>query len=226
MKVHNVVRGAMKQLRPLSPFGFALSAVLVTMGCSTPIGPAEGAHPEIQASQHASATPVFLRHDPLGPGFASLDTSFVAVGGQDHRIRMFPQGLSDGSDRFLEFELEKGSLSLYPAGHPLAGQTIGTGDTLTISIRIDPTRLQVEFSPSGLVFDPDEPASLDLSYRFADPDFDGDGSPDPQLVPLIGMYHQASPGGPWIRLDAEQDLLDKKIELDELHGFSRYALAF
>lgn len=203
------------------------AALAVSVSCSSPLGspPASSQPPETAAAM-STASPRFLRHDPTGPGLSTRDTSFVAVAGQRMAFRVFPDGTQSGSDRFLDLDLDDKSLAEYPPGHPRAGDRFSPGDTITISVHIDPVILSVELGPEGLRFDADHPARLELSYRFADPDLDGDGQADPALESAIGMYRQAIEGSPWIRLDAELDLLADRVKYDSLTSFSRYALAF
>lgn len=172
----------------------------------------------------ASSGPLFLEFDAQAPALENQDTTIVAVAGQDMRLRMLFQGLS-GSDRFLELEFDEETLWRYPAAHPRAGAPFQPGDTVTITVAVDPVTLAVTLGPEGLELNPDEPAELELGYRFADPDFDGDGTPDPGLVPTIKMFRQATPADPFLPLDSEIDLLDQRVEFKDLRKFSRYALA-
>lgn len=169
----------------------------------------------------------FLQQAATAPGLVTLDTSFVATRGQDLEIelRYVPEPGETEGDEFLEFELEDGSLLRYPPSHPKAGALFQSGDTITIHIQVDPTSLIVTMEPSGLEFDPLEPAELELRYQNADDDYDGDGSPDPpENEEEIDLWRQENPGDPWTRVG---ELKDRELDRvrAELTGFSRYALA-
>lgn len=170
----------------------------------------------------------FLRQAADAPGLLTLDTSFVATRGEETEIEIFyaPEEGSDEErgERFLELELDDESLLRYPAGHPRAGATFVAGDTITIRIQVDPERLIATMEPSGLVFDEDEPAELELRYLHADDDFDEDGEPDPELEDEIDLWRQERPGDPWVRVGEIKDA-DRDGVRARLTSFSRYALA-
>ena len=172
----------------------------------------------------APSNPTLLRFDANAPAIESPDTSFVATAGERTSFRVFFEG-GKGSERFLDFELQGRSLYRYPPGHPRAGRRFVDGDTVTITVSINPETLSIQFGPKGLEFSEDKPARIEIGYLFADPDLDGDGTPDPQLLPSIRMFRHPTPGAPWQPLDSKNDLLDKRVKFDEVVKFSRYALA-
>ncbi len=82
---------------------------------------------------------------------------------------------------------------------------------------VDATLFLVDLQPSGLQFNPDEPASLEFDYDEAEEDF--------LLRELeFEAWRQELLGDPWVRLQSVQ-----MEELDEIEiillGFTRYALA-
>lgn len=169
----------------------------------------------------------FLRQSAAAPALTTYDTSFVATRGQDTdiRIRYLPTGGSSSGEEFLEFDLDDETLLRYPASHPRAGAPFVDGDTVTIRIQIDPTSLIVTMEPSGLEFDPDKPAELEIRYGNADDDWDGDGSSDPPSnESLIELWRQENPGDPWFPVGQLKDAELDRIRA-ELTSFSRYALA-
>jgi len=171
---------------------------------------------------------LFLRPAENAPPLMTTDTSFVATKGQDTRVEMFyePEPGSDDEkgERFLRFELEEESLLRYPAGHPMAGVLFQDGDTITIRIQLAENQLIATMEPSGLLFDPFEPAELELRYPEADDDFDDDGTPDPERETEIDLWRQEKPGDPWTRVGEVKSEDEDKIEA-RLLSFSRYALA-
>jgi hypothetical protein len=170
----------------------------------------------------------FLRRAPNAPPLLTTDTSFVATRGEDVRVELFyapdPGSGESRGERFLRFELEETSLLRYPDNHPRAGTLFADGDTVTITIRLEDDLLLGSFEPSGLQFDPNDPAELEFRYAEADDDYDGDGDSDPELEDDIDLWRQERPGDPWVKIGELQD-----VELDEIEAFltsfTRYALA-
>jgi hypothetical protein len=57
------------------------------------------------------------------------------------------------------------SLLRYPANHPTRpGDVFSPGDTVWIRVLVDPQVLVATFEPSGLAFNPVEPAELEIRY--------------------------------------------------------------
>lgn len=169
----------------------------------------------------------FLRPAAAAPLLATTDTTVVATAGEplDLEIRYLPIGGAGEGEKFLEFELDDESLLRYPADHPTrAGEAFQPGDTIWIRVTVEASRLIAGFEPGGLVFNPVEPAELELRYFNADDDYDDDGLPDPELEGDIDLWRQEKPGDPWERVG---DLKD--VEFDRvrafLRTFSRYGLA-
>ena len=171
---------------------------------------------------------LFLRQAATAPPLLTTDTTFVATRGEDLKVEIFyePEAGSDddSGERFLEFELDKESLSRYPAGHPKAGQDFAEGDTITIRIRIDDEQILAELEPSGLEFAASAPAELELRYGNSDDDYDDDGEADPELESEIDLWRQEQLGEPWRRVGELKDADEDKIRAF-LTSFSRYALA-
>lgn len=170
---------------------------------------------------------IFLRQAGGAPPLVTADTSFIATRGQQLEIelRYAPRPGESQGDEFLEFELDDESLLRYPPGHPRAGQLFADGDTITIRIQVDPARLIATMEPTGLEFDPDEPAELELRYRNADDDYDEDGAPDPpESESEIDLWRQERPNDPWFRVGEIKDRDLDRVRA-RLTSFSRYALA-
>lgn len=162
---------------------------------------------------------IILVPDAGAPALLTSDTSFVATKGVRAEVRL----RYDNGDQFLELDIEDRSLFRYPISHPRAGALFVDGDTVTISISIDPATLSATLLPSGLQFDPLNPAEFELRYQNADPDFDGDGDDDPELEGDIDLWRQVNPGDPWERVGTLQDFSLDRVRA-ELTEFSRYAL--
>ena len=158
---------------------------------------------------------VFLRAAPGAPQPASLDTSFVATAGEDYELRLrYANG-----EEYLRFEVDKDALTRRPNG-----ARMDEGDTITIRIRVvDTGFFNFEFQPAGLRFA--EPAELRVSYRFANPDFNGDGRVDGDDDRFdFGWWRQEMPGQAWERIGSARVRGLDEVRAD-IDGFTRYALA-
>jgi len=132
----------------------------------------------------------------------------------------------DGSrgEKFVKLDLADRSLLAYPDGRLFAD-----GDSVLITMRVtDPQRILIELEPSGLRFDPAEPAQLEIRYSHADEDFDNDGDEDEddaEIERVLGIWRQASLGAPFVRLGTVRIEDLKELEA-RLLGFSRLAIAY
>ena len=158
------------------------------------------------------------------PPLVTDSAGFWAVFGDDREVRI---DIAPGDD-YLKFRVRDDALLRYPDG-----TLFGPGDSVFISVKvIDPDLLYFEFTPSGLRFNPLEPAELSLDYDHAgftvEGDYDDDGdvdSDDDEVETRFDVWQQEGPGDLFSRL---QGLLE--IEVDEINvdilGFTRYALAY
>jgi hypothetical protein len=157
---------------------------LLLAACDDPNDPDEQAVPEpelnILVFTSANAVPV-------------KQASFWAVRGQNRKVEM---DYADGEE-FLEFEVRNRSLLRRPDG-----TLFQEGDSVLVTVSLDPTnRIVVFFEPSGLVFNPIDPARLKINYKEADQDIDGDGdedAADQQLEAALRIWQQEQPGSLWM----------------------------
>lgn len=203
-------------LTPLLRAFLAAAAGLAVLACGddapTAAGDSEGSPDTVSASELA-----FVETAEDAPPLLTTDTSFVATRGEALRVEIFYRDRDEPDtpgERFLRFELDDESLQRYPDGHPRGGEAFGPGDTITISIRISPDTLKADFSPSGLRFNPDERAELEMRWIEADRDVDDDGEEDPDFEEEVDLWKQESPGDPFSRIGEIKD-----FERDELRAF-------
>lgn len=160
---------------------------------------------------------VFIRSAANAPPLVSTDTSFwVNVeDGRDVRIRY-----ADGENG-LEFKVPGRGLLRRPDGTAFRG-----GDSVQIRIRLaEPGTFNFEFQPAGLRFDPDRPAELRIRYKYANPDFNGDGRVDSADQSYdFGLWRQEAAGQPWEGLVTIRDADFQEVRADVL-GFSKFAMA-
>ncbi len=155
---------------------------------------------------------VTLRVD--APPLATTDTSFWAVAGQFQQlvIRQQPEQPGEEGDEFLTLELRPKTLFSRPDG-----TFFQPGDSILITVTIDTTRVLAEFRPSGLEFNPEEPARLEIDYDDADSEFLA-------VEAELDIWRQERPGELWFRLGTVQFEDLDEIEA-RLLGFTRFALA-
>ena len=152
------------------------------------------------------------------------DTSFVAYYGADARLELYtdPEPGEDSGDRFFEFRLDDESLLRHPDGTPFQA-----GDSVVIHVSIPGDAFIFHLEPSGLVFNPAEPAELEIDYGKADPDLDDDGDEDADDAEFeleLAIWKQEAPGDPWVRLGSAQ--LEELDEIEaEITSFTGFALA-
>jgi hypothetical protein len=180
---------------------FAFSA------CDDPNDPGDQAVPEqelnILVFTSSNAVPV-------------KQASFWAVRGQNRKLEL---DYADGEE-FLEFEVRNRSLLRRPDG-----TLFQEGDSILVTVTLDPTnRIIVFFEPSGLVFNPIDPARLKINYKEADDDIDGDGDEDEedqQLEAALRIWQQEQPGLPWMpTLTFRIDDDDMEAHLLSFTGFA------
>lgn len=179
----------------------AVVACLVTFGCS------DGTAPNLV--QTADLT--FVEQAAVAPELLRYQLKFYAVAGRSQQWEIHYAD-ADSSD-FLEFTVGSNTLIRDAQGNPLAD-----GDSVEITIAVDSTLFIMRFLPEGLVFNPDDPARLEIEYAWADSTFLMEET-------AIRPWRQERAGDPWqelspLRFDVDLD----EIEV-EVPGFTRYALA-
>ena len=213
----------LRNLRHWTLASLLLAGLAATTGCDdndAPTGPVQppDSIPDAQLT--------FLRQAGTAQPLVTYDTTFVATAGEslDLEIRYQPPPGEDSGEKFLEFRLDDESLARYPASHPTRpGEPFAVGDTVWISIVVDRQLLLATMEPSGLQFNPERPAELEIRYSNADDDYDDDGVSDPELEVEIDLWRQENPGDDWERSGDIKDLETDRVRAF-LNGFSRYGL--
>ncbi len=204
-------RTAMSINRILLAAALALCAPALA-SCDSPSDPGERPGDEL----------VFIRAAPNAPELETNQVQVWAVKGDGRRveIRYKERGQYDG-DRCLEFRIPGDALLRRPDG-----SKINKGDSVLITIRVvDPKTYTFEFSPAGLKFDPDKPAELRISYKWADPDLNGDGVVnDRDRLFEFDIWKQENDNARWIKIGTVDDVDLEELRAD-IHGFTKYAMA-
>lgn len=186
-----------------------LLAVIALAACSDdPANPDDGVNePDLTFLRLENASTVTVR-----------TASFWAKRGEGRRLRMF---YANG-DELLDFEVRDKALLRRPNGTLFL-----PGDSVLITVTLDPAnRFILHFEPSGLVFNPLDPAHLEINYKFADRDIDDDGDEDDHdrtLEAGLRIWQQERLGLPWIPLSTLR-VDDDDMEANIL-SFTGFAMA-
>jgi hypothetical protein len=196
---------------------FAFVTLVMAGACSNSSGP---------GSPAPRATLNFVRQDSTYKPLLSARGAFYAKVGQGRLVRLVYQGTTptDSGAEFLRFEVPADGLYRKPDGTPFAA-----GDSILITVTVlDPKQFRFEFQPSGLQFNPSDPARLKIEYHYADPDYNGDGkvdSTDAQIATILELWRREPPDTLWFQTPAV-----KSVELSEFDAevlqFSQYAVAW
>lgn len=158
----------------------------------------------------------FLRFSSSA-ALATREGSFWAVKGQARRLEL---NYADGK-RFLRFDVNGNSLLSAPNG-----RLYQNGDSVLITFSIDPAKMVIRFEPSGLKFNPVNPARLDINFEKKDEDIDGDGDIDGRdhdLELKVTVWKQERPGQRWFRQSTFR--IDEDDIEAQILSFTGFAMA-
>ena len=190
---------------------------LVAGACSNSSGPG-GPAPRVALN--------FVRQDSTYKPLLSTTGTFWAKVGVGRQVRLVYQGSTpaDSGAEFLRFEVPTDGLYRKPDGTAFA-----PGDSIQITVTVvDPKQFQFDFQPSGLQFNPSDPARLRVEYHYADPDYNGDGrvdSSDAEVEGLVWLWRREPPDSLWFKMAAVKSVELSEFDADVLQ-FSQYAVAW
>jgi hypothetical protein len=147
--------------------------------------------------------------------------TFWAVRGEQRSVQInYLSSTGDTSSPFLRLTTTD------PAYVPGLGD-LAPGDSVLITVSIDPDNIKVSLEPTGLLFG--APGQLQISYGGADGDLNGDGVVDDADAyiesQLLGLWYREGQDSAWTRIPAAQLLSDKSFT-SELPHFSEYAISW
>ena len=205
--------------RALIPLALALLAA-----CSDQVGPASAAH-ALNAQRVPHSSIPILQQSATAPALASYRVAFWAYVGQSSlvTVRYQPSAGQVVGDPFLRFEIPRNGLVAGASGMPLR-----RGDSVAISVTIDPGTFLVDFQPSGVMFSPNAPARLALWYGNANLDLNGNGvldGNDRTLMEQLAIWYQLSPSASWFKQLSKNDPAQTLVGT-ELYHFSEYAVSW
>jgi hypothetical protein len=170
----------------------------------------------------ANAAPA-LCNDSAGAWFVK-----DSGGGRQEIALSFPEnGATCGSGSthdFLRLRIGGSSLQRRPDS-----TLIKWGDSVFISVKwAGRDSILFDLKPTGLLFDPLDPAELRIEYDECGSDLNRDGrtdSEDDDVETRLDIWRQERPGDPFVRVGTARSEENKEIDA-KLNGFSRYAIAY
>lgn len=203
----------------------ALTLLAATVGACTDTDPTEppSLMPTVSDTSLAVNT---LAPAADAPAIANPVVTFWAVKGESREAFMYYQSRPGRADStvFVRFRVPQQALLARPTG-----QLFADGDSVQITITlVDPARLIVRFAPSGLTFEPADPADLKFNFLETDNDLDDDGvvdGDDAMIQSLLTIWRREAPSAPWLRQTSQLTIATHEIETDVL-GFTDYVIAW
>ncbi|MDH5234979.1 MAG: hypothetical protein OEW77_08455, partial [Gemmatimonadota bacterium] len=163
---------------------------------------------------------VVLRRAPsTGTGVDTYQASFWAVRGKSRTLQI--NYISGGTaSPYLRFTASD------PKYVPGRG-TLAMGDSVLITVTLDPSMIGAEFEPAGLTFG--TPSSLTYWYGVLGGDLNGDGVVDNADAYIaqqsLGMWYRASATSAWTAMASTASALDMSVSSGVEH-FSEYAVSW
>ncbi len=196
-------------------------AILAVAGCRDATGPLDGHGPvglQPQLLADSSLPPNILQQSPSAPLLETYQVAFWAYKqGPASTITVSYQN----GQPFLGFHIPRNSLQDFAASDSLQ-----KGDSILITLTIDPVRFLVDFQPSGLLFSRSLPATLAMCYENANPDLNGDGvvdSTDQALEEQLAIWSETGGTSGWFKLSSKDNPTQQCVAAPVVH-FSQYAI--
>ena len=158
------------------------------------------------------------------PLFNDTVTFYAKVGRDDEGFLYFKTAAGGRGEKFARIRIRKGSLASRPDGTPF-----GTTDSVLIVMKVvNPLELGVELLPSGIHFNPSDPAELRIEYDVTNGDLNGDGQKDAKddaIEQKLALWRQENAGDPLVKIGTVKTDGLRELKGD-LVSFSRYYIAY
>lgn len=158
------------------------------------------------------------------PLFNDSVAFYAKVGRDDEGFVYFRNAAGGQGEKFARIRIRQRSLAARPDGTPY-----GPSDSVLIVMKVvSPRELGVELLPSGIRFNPSEPAELRIEYEATGGDLDGDGrkdGDDDTIEQRIALWRQEKPGDPLVKIGTVKTEGLRELKAD-LVSFSRYYIAY
>jgi hypothetical protein len=204
----------------------ALALALTYVACRDTAGPVtEPVMPGPQLSRIPAPASRIIQQSPSAPPLEAYRVSFWAVVGKASTVRVrYLAGAGESLGHpFLRFEIPKQGLETSADGTRLK-----RGDSVHITLTIDPVSFSVHFKPSGVSFSRSWPAALTLWYGNANPDLNADhveDETDQTLAQQLAVWTQTRKKEPWLKL-ASKNNTRRQFVAAPLYHFSEYAVCW
>ena len=204
----------------------ALAVALAFVECRDTTGPvAERAVPDPQFRRMPAAGVRILQQSPSAPPLEDYRVSFWAFVGKASTVRVRYQAAAGASlgGSFLRFAIPKQGLAT-----DASGMRLKRGDSVHITLTIDPVSFDVHFKPSGVSFSKSWPAALTLWYGNANADLNADDvvdATDQTLAKHLAVWSQTRKTQPWLKL-ASNNNTSRQFVAARLYHFSEYAVCW
>lgn len=194
-------------------------------GCADGIGPQPATvQPPLFSVAPSYPAAHLLQQAPTAPPLGTYQVSFWADWGKESRVRVnYQPAAGEKVGRpFLYFNIPKEGLVA------VGGVLLQKGDSVFITMSIDPVSFAVDFGPSGLRFSAESPATLVMCYENMNPDLNGDGvvdAADQTLQEQISFWYQSVKADSWVKLPTMYDS-ENPCVATPLYHFSQYGVAW
>ncbi len=163
--------------------------------------------------------PLRLAADSIG--LDTYEVRFWAVRGEQRTVQInYTDATGAAESPYVRFAVSD------PVSRP-DGSPIALGDSILLTVSVNPTDIVVHLEPSGLTFG--TPAELQMWYGGAKDDLNGDGTVDGTDESIqnnqLGMAWTEDIGQPWDTHPAEHDVPSEWFKA-HLEHFSGYAISW
>ena len=164
---------------------------------------------------------------PATTQFVATTTSFWARTDQDRQVSLSALDKNGQPKPFVTFKVPQRALLARPDGTPFS-TTAPDSVLITMSLT-DPTKLALEFQPSGLTFSATRSAELKFNYYAATGgDYNDDGKEDGkdgQIATQLAVWRQEIVTQPFVKQNSTLTIDQGECDLN-VAGFTRYAIAY
>ena len=189
-----------------------------------PVQPAWASDAAAADRPNTTAQVHILRQSPFAPPLETYQVSFWACDGEASGITVNYQPAAGElvGQPFLRVDIPKNALTQGPDGDRMR-----RGDSVLVTVTIDPVNFTVDFDPAGVFFSNGTPARLTIWYENADPDLNGDevvDGVDQLLQQQLALWFHSGDRR-WVPMPSANDPTLPSVTT-ALYHFSEYAVSW